>query len=259
MDNNPSNDSSLELTGDGSHTVYSTQFDQHFHNPNGAIAESKYVFFEQTGLSEALAQNDPITILEIGFGTGLNLMLLMDYLRSLDADIQIDFYSVEAYPLSINTAAQLNYGDHLNNSAVAEKVKTVFNGLESGMNEIELSGNITLHLFNGLFTDFPQNPIGADYIFQDAFSPDTNPDLWTGEVFQKLKKISSEDVLLTTYCAASAVQGALAWADWKVAKTQGALGKREMILASPDEDQLEGLKRINEERYSQRYAEGDFN
>src|SRR5699024_12444280 len=88
----------LVETRDGSHTIYSSRFDQHYHNPNGAIAESKYVFFEQTGLIDALKEKDEITILEVGFGTGLNLMLLYDYCLQTDSKSRINYFSVEGFP-----------------------------------------------------------------------------------------------------------------------------------------------------------------
>jgi tRNA U34 5-methylaminomethyl-2-thiouridine-forming methyltransferase MnmC len=126
------------------------------------------------------------------------------------------------------------------------------------MNHFEVSGNITLHLFNGMFDDFPAEEIGAQYIFHDAFSPDANPDLWTGDVFKKIKQLGADNAVLSTYCAASKAQGALAWAGWKVAKTRGALGKREMIVAALNPERLNDHKRINEDHYARRYEEGDF-
>lgn len=248
----------LVETRDGSHTVYSYRFDQHFHNPNGAIAESRYVFFEQTGLVTALADRDRITILEVGFGTGLNLLLLMDYWLNQNNSAQIDFYSVEGFPLRAEFTKALNFNEHLEHSQLVDHLPIIFGNLSSGMNDFILTENISLHLFNGMFSNFNPKDLKADFIFHDAFSPDVNPDLWTGEVFQTLRKLSDNNAILSTYSAASKAQGALAWAGWKVAKVQGALGKREMILASPGEEALADYKRINEEHYARRYEEGDF-
>jgi tRNA U34 5-methylaminomethyl-2-thiouridine-forming methyltransferase MnmC len=258
MSDKPLDDSSLVVTRDGSHTVYSKQFDQHYHNPNGAIAESRYVFFEQPGLLDELAKRDQLTILEVGFGTGLNLLLLADYLLSTKSAPEVDYYSIEGFPLSPDVATNFNYRQQLNHPNLQEDVTNIFDNLTEGMNHFEITEHISVHLFHGMFSDFMPRDIKANYIFHDAFSPDSNPELWTGEVFKKLKKMSADDVILTTYSSASKAQGALSWAGWKVAKTKGALGKREMILAALDPNRLEGLKRINEERYAWRYEEGDF-
>jgi tRNA U34 5-methylaminomethyl-2-thiouridine-forming methyltransferase MnmC len=250
--------SKLVTTRDGSHTVYSSQFDQHYHNPNGAVAESKHVFFEQSQLLDDIENSSSFTILEVGFGTGLNLLLLMDYALNANSKSTIDFYSVEGFPITPGTAESLNYSRHLNHPELTDHLTNIFSNLSDGMNTFSLTPNITLHLFKGMFDDFnPQNP-GADYLFHDAFSPDVNPELWTGETFERLSNVSSEKAILTTYCAASKAQGAMAWAGWKVAKTQGALGKREMIIASRSEAPLSAFDRINEERFACRFEEGDF-
>jgi tRNA U34 5-methylaminomethyl-2-thiouridine-forming methyltransferase MnmC len=252
--------SPLIVTGDGSHTVYSEHFDQHYHNPNGAVTESRYVFFEQTGLSKNLNTRDRITILEIGFGTGLNLLLLIDYYLSQDATAQIQFYSIEGFPLDKEVVENFNYGKHLRHPEFISKLTEIFDNLTAGMNHFKITDNISLQLFKGMFEDFnpAQNELNANYIFHDAFSPDVNPDLWSGKVFKTIRDFSADDVILSTYSAASKAQGALAWAGWHVAKTKGALGKREMILAALDSSQLKDLKQINEKRYAQRYEKGDF-
>jgi tRNA U34 5-methylaminomethyl-2-thiouridine-forming methyltransferase MnmC len=257
MAESSSEETSLITTRDGSHTIYSSQFDQHYHNPNGAVAESKHVFFEQTELLDDLKNGNYTTILEVGFGTGLNL-LLMDYCLNLNAKANIDFYSIEGFPISKETAQDLNYEQHLNHPELADHLSDIFENLSDGMNTFSLSKNVTLHLFCGMFENFNPDNLTADYIFHDAFSPDVNPELWTGQTFKKIASFSQSDALLTTYCAASKAQGALAWAGWKVAKTQGALGKREMIIASLSKEALSDFKRINEEHYAHRYEERDF-
>lgn len=251
--------STVVATRDGSDTIYSSKFDQHYHNPNGAVAESKHVFFEQFQLLDDIRNSAPITILEIGFGTGLNLLLLMDYLLEMDSESKVEFYTIEGFPISSQTAKILNYDQHLNHPKLADHLPAIFDRLSDGMNTFSLNSQVTLHLFRGLFEDFNSDIVQADYIFHDAFSPDVNPELWTGKTFKKISHCSNSDAVLTTYCAASKAQGAMAWAGWKVAKTQGALGKREMIVASLSEESLSDFKRINEEHYARRYDKGDFN
>ena len=260
MSEEDSGTAKIVVTRDGSHTVYSSRFDQHYHNPNGAIAESRYVFFEKTNLIDALSERDHITILEIGFGTGLSLLLLMDYYLSQNSTADIDFYTVEGFPLDAESAKKFNYREQLDHPELADHLEDIFRNLSDGMNKFALTDHISLHLFKGMFRDFAsQNfQIAANFVFHDAFSPDANPDLWTGEVFKQIRDFCADDAIFSTYSAASIAQGALSWAGWHVAKTEGALGKREMIVAALDSDQLSGLDRINEERYARRYEQGDF-
>lgn len=61
------------ITKDGSSTLYSDVFEQYYHNPNGAVSESRHVFFETPGLVDQLQMADAqLSIFEMGFGTGLN-------------------------------------------------------------------------------------------------------------------------------------------------------------------------------------------
>lgn len=255
---NDTPESKLVVTSDGSHTVYSEQFSQHYHNPNGAIAESRYVFFEQTGLLDDLRRGKEVTILEVGFGTGLNLMLLLDYVLQADTESDINYYSVEGFPIDYEVAQNFNYADHLDHPEIISDVTAVFKELARGMNTFLLLDNIRVHLFHGLFEDLQLPELAANYIFHDAFSPNVNPDLWTGEVFKRLHGLSAGDVILSTYCAASKARGAMAWAGWNMARARGALGKREMTVAALDPQQLGDRKRVNEERLARRYEEEDF-
>lgn len=248
----------IRSTRDGSHTLYSGRYSQHYHNPNGAVAESRYVFFEMSGLKEALEAHDTIEILEIGFGTGLNLLLLLDYFLQLDAKTQITYHTVEAYPMDPETARQLNYGDHIAHPRLMPDIASMFEGLVEGVNLFEPVPGVQVRLFNGTFGEFRPDGLSADFIFHDPFSPEANPELWTGKVFEKIRSFSAPDAVLTTYGAASAARGAMASAGWKVARAPGALGKREMTVASPEADRLSHLKRVNEERLAERYRNGDF-
>ena len=96
----------LQLTADGSHTLFIPEMDEHYHSVNGAVQESRHVFIE-AGLHHL--ERTEITVLEIGFGTGLNAFLTL-----LDAEAhqrKIHYYSVELYPLDTDVIGSLNYGE----------------------------------------------------------------------------------------------------------------------------------------------------
>lgn len=246
---------------DGSSTLYSNQFGQFYHNPNGAFLESNHVFFDTPKVDDALRQyQDSLTFLEIGFGTGLNLLLLMDRYLTLERELPVHFYSVEAFPVSEDVAKTFNYSEYLMNPELTDVIPTIFARLKPGMNYFEpLPGkNIYVHLFQGYFDVLDETAHKADFIFHDAFSPEVNPELWTVNCFQKLATFSSKRAVLATYCAASKARAAMAKAGWKLAKAPGALGKREMTIASQSENKLSDLKRVNEFRLIERYDNGDF-
>lgn len=248
----------IHLCKDGSHTLYSEKFHQHYHNPNGAIAESRYIFFEIPDLIKNIKRSNSYRIFEVGFGTGLNLLLLIDYLPGLKSKTEIIFRSVEAYPLTLHQIMQLNYPEKLELSNAAEILACIFRNLNPGMNQIQVKKNILLELFIGPFNQHPDPGYKFNSIFFDPFSPDANPDLWSEKVFKKMALWSDPDVLLSTYCAASSARAAMASAGWKIARAPGSIGKREMTLAALDPEKLNGYKRIDEVRLAKRYDNGEF-
>jgi len=104
------------VTEDGSTTLFSKQYNQYYHNPNGALSESQTVFIERLKIQEHLkVYNGQLRIFEMGFGTGLNFLLaaqafLTAYPSLVVKDAaELHFYSVEAYPISTEVAATFQY------------------------------------------------------------------------------------------------------------------------------------------------------
>lgn len=250
----------IHQTKDGSSTLYSEEFNQFYHNPNGAASESLHVFFETPGLIKYLESAKSLTILEIGFGTGLNFLLLLDILQQRNLNIPTQFHSVEAFPIPTETAQILDFSGHLRNPELGIIIPEIFSALKPGFNHIkplkELSAE--LHLFIGTFEAFNPADLKADFIFHDPFSPEVNRELWSANTFAKIASYSKPTTILGTYCAASKARGAMCAAGWHVAKAQGALGKREMTLASQDEKNLNQFKRVNEKKLAERYLKNDF-
>tara|TARA_R100001143_G_C3361345_1_gene136834 strand:+ start:5114 stop:5689 length:576 start_codon:yes stop_codon:yes gene_type:complete len=191
----------------------------------------------------------------------MNLILLLDYLEKESYSGAITYLSVEAYPIAAETVSSLQFGADSGLDKYKPLLEKVFRESKPGLNRFDLGLNRILLLYIGPFDRlFVQEAISEtfQFIFHDPFSPEVNAELWTPDVFQKLLSISSPNALLSTYCAASSARAAMAVAGWFVAKHRGALGKREMTLASPDTDRLSGWKRINEKRLIERFHKGDF-
>lgn len=249
-----------QQTSDGSPTLYSRAYDQTYHNPGGAVSESRHVFFEQSGLRSDLKEGKPITVLETGFGTGLNLLLLLDLWLTFNYGQPVAYHSIEADPISPDIAESLNYDNFLKHADQLDFLPQLLSDLKAGFNNKSLFQNVRFSLYIGPFRNYPDRQVQADYIFHDAFSPDVNPELWRGDTFRKLWSNCSDTAILTTYCAASRARGAMSWAGWTVGQAPGALGKREMTIASPDSAVLEemGVDLVNNERLAHRYEIGDF-
>ena len=249
------------ISKDGSSTLFSEEFDQFYHNPNGAVSESEHVFFETPGVYDFLEKaTTPISFFEIGFGTGLNYLLLLDACHELEISVPIHFYTVEAFPASPEIINSCNYSEQLHNEAYKSHLVEVFSNLKPGWNSPESFENssVQLHVFFGEFYKLTPPITPINFVFHDPFSPEVNGELWTPETFSTIKDFCEDDAVLTTYCAASKARAAMAKAGWKVARAPGALGKREMSLASLSENKLQGLKRLNESRLIERWDAGDF-
>lgn len=275
----------IKQTGDGSDTLISKTFDQPYHSLSGAVAESRYVYFETNGLADALTGGNNLTVLEIGFGSGMNLVLLLDYLSKSADKSSITFISVEAWPIEPETAKSLDFGKEIGYPEYRSLLEDIFTDLNPGWNKITITNQVTLLLFFGTFiemefisddtpgkrsekpetSDLTETAHGGkilsepfDFILHDPFSPESNPDGWTPALFSKIAEFASSDALLTTYSAATSARAAMAVAGWHIARAPGALGKREMTVATRNPDRLAHLKQVNEKRLIERFEAGDF-
>lgn len=256
----------ISETRDGSHTLFSEAAGQFYHNPNGAVEESKHVFFEHGGVMDSLRRNEPIHIFEVGFGTGLNLLLLDDALSAHpDHTAPISFTSVEAYPISEETARALNYGQFLTQPDRMDALAACFEALKPGWNAVPWPSRIEVRVWVGLVGEDGWAAGRADtlvgpytHFFHDPFSIEASPALWSEAMFASLRERAAPDALLSTYGAASKARAMMAAGGWFVARAPGALGKREMTLAAPTEERLAGYRRVDEERMVRRLRNGEF-
>jgi len=255
-------------TRDGSDTLFSAEAGQFYHNPNGAVEESRHVFFDSGGVMAALRAGKPVHVFEVGFGTGLNLLLLDDAVSaSPHHSAPVSFTSIEAYPISEETARSLNYGRFLTDPDRMEALAAGFAALEPGWNEVAWPSRIRVRVWVGDAMDAgtARATQGAratspyyTHFFHDPFSIEASPELWSEAMFARLRSLASEEALLSTYAAASKARAAMAAAGWCVARAPGALGKREMTLASPSPEALAGYARVDEARLVARLRRGEF-
>jgi len=249
----------IKPSKDGSSTVFSETYQQCFHNPNGALTESLYVFFEQGKVLEILKNKGDICILEIGFGTGLNAWILGEWLQTKVPDGNARFYSVEKNPIPIEIALACGYSKLVRMPNLPGVTRNTFEKLQkSGLHHFEISHRYDLSVFVGDFSEMPQPPEIPQVIFFDAFSPEKNPDLWTTDVFKKLADWSDENTILTTYCASSSARASMIEGGWHLAKVPGVLGKREITLAALNPELLLDLPTVNRNRLLERRLNGEI-
>lgn len=216
-------------TSDGSPTLYNSQLGEHYHSVHGAVQESRHIFIE-AALSHRIAQTIPtegLRLLELGFGTGLNALMTLEALRG--TDIAVHYTSLELYPVPESVYRQLSFP-----LEVPER-DAWLQALHEAPWELEypLPESPSFVLCKRQTDIASYTPeLGLDVIYFDAFSPETQPELWCEELFARLYMASRPGAVLTTYCAKGEVRRRLARAGWQVERLPGPPGKREMLRAS---------------------------
>jgi tRNA U34 5-methylaminomethyl-2-thiouridine-forming methyltransferase MnmC len=216
--------SHIQITGDGSHTLYSNVSGETYHSSYGAIQESLHIFIK-AGLGNLhFSTSEIINILEIGVGTGLNVILT--YLWSVKNNISVDYHGYEPFPIDDNLVDLLNYPDQLNISKEIFKLVQNFTG-----NQISLSNGFNYTGFESSIQMAHLEMNSYDMVFFDAFSPNTQPELWTPEIFGKIYKSLKKGGVLTTYSCKGIVKRSLKCAGFEIEKLPGPPGKREFLRA----------------------------
>ncbi len=219
-------------TADGSHSLFVEELNEHYHSIHGAIQESKHVFIE-AGLKPIISrstasseENEPLTILEIGLGTGLNALL--SYIETQQSDINIHYTAIEAYPVNADLIDQLNYVELLKAQNL-QPVYSTIHACEWGR-PVALSDQFTILKIKSTLQD---TVLGNNYhlIYFDAFGPGVQPEMWTEEVFAKLYAVVEPGGCLVTYCAKGEVKRTLKRVGFTVESLPGPPGKREMVRA----------------------------
>ena len=220
----------IEFTDDGSHTLYSTRFGESYHSLRGAVQESLHVFVN-AGF-DYFAERKKFRILEIGFGTGLNVLLAMLEARKRKLEVYIE--TIEAFPVSEETAAQLNYAETLGCDFrdFARLHKLPWNEIHSLESFSFRKRNLDFVAY-AESQDFRSQEPGQyfDIIYFDAFSPNIQPEMWTQEVFEALRKSLVSGGILLTYSSKGTVKRALRAAGFKVERLPGIGGKRHILRA----------------------------
>ena len=216
----------LVITADGSHSIYLPDLGEAYHSRFGAISESEHVFIRQ-GLHSMKECSFPVEILEVGFGTGLNALLCLIHARNLK--LKVNYTALEPYRLNACDTDALNYPDQINDYDSAE----LFRKLHATMQgcKTQIAPGFVFEIMETRLENMHLNTGKFHLVFYDAFSPETQPELWTEEIFLRIHNGMASRGILVTYCCKGTVKRALRNAGFKVFRIPGPPGKREMIRA----------------------------
>jgi tRNA U34 5-methylaminomethyl-2-thiouridine-forming methyltransferase MnmC len=212
------------ITKDGSTSIYIPEWDETYHSKFGAIQEAYHVFIKN-GL-DVLADTSEISILEIGFGTGLNALITM--LEAEKRQIKVNYVGVEAYPVAFEDIVQLNYATQLevpNRQADFEQLHTL-----PWEETIEVTPYFTLTKRKQFFSEITDEN-AFDIVYFDAFGYNVQPELWNEAIFEKMFCALKSKGILTTYACRTTIKNAMQTVGFQTMKLPGAPGKREMLRA----------------------------
>ncbi len=215
-------DRELRLTEDGSHTLYVIGLEEPYHSIHGAIQESSHVFIKQ---GFQTIKKSPLNILEIGLGTGLNVLLSL--VESFKYEIEVNYHAVEKYPLVPTEYNELNFEQIISGIPEGSLHKLHTAPWET---KFQLTDNFRVYKERSDFRSM--HPEGKfDLVYFDAFAPEKQPKLWSAEIFLKLSHLMNSGGVLVSYSSKSAVRRTLQSSGFNVTKVPGPPGKFEMLRA----------------------------
>jgi tRNA U34 5-methylaminomethyl-2-thiouridine-forming methyltransferase MnmC len=213
----------IVITSDGSNSLHVKDLGENYHSSHGAIQEAKHVFIKN-GLGYFSPKQ--LNVLEVGFGTGLNALLALDF--AISNNITINYTGVETNLLTNSLISKLNYLEQLNFQS--------YQGLFQQMHEVainkstQLTTNFQFLKIQEKIQDFKTHS-KFDVIFYDAFSPTSQIEMWDIGIFEKLYSFLDSGGFLVTYCAKGQLKRDLRTVGFEVESLPGPPGKREMIRA----------------------------
>lgn len=209
-------------TSDGSSTIYVPELDEHYHSTFGAISESMHVFIGAGYRSTTL---NPLSIFEMGFGTGLNALLTL--FESMKDGRRIDYVSIEKYPLDKSVYSMLNY-----HTFFPEESQGYFNMLHGCRwdEPCRINDNFTLLKIRADFREMQPDRL-FDLLYYDAFAPGKQAGMWSFDIIAKAASMVRAAGVFVTYSAKGQLKRDLQKLGFEVEHLPGPAGKRQISRA----------------------------
>jgi tRNA 5-methylaminomethyl-2-thiouridine biosynthesis bifunctional protein len=205
-------------------------FNDVYFSIEGGLEETRYVFLNGNHLPQRWQGQEKFTIIETGFGTGLNFLATWQLLEKEAPHLKLHFISVEKFPLMPDT-----FKMSLAEYPEFTKYKETLNGLyeqliKKSINTLPITQNIKLTMLIGDVEDaLLQAPQKADAWFLDGFTPSKNPEMWQDNLYRNMASLSNPQATFASFTAAGMVRRGLEKAGFEVKRIKGYGHKRHMI------------------------------
>lgn len=217
----------IKLTSDGSKTLYVKALDETYHSHHGALQEARHVF-----IKNGIKRLDfyEINILELGFGSGLNVLVTLEEFLQSEHPYIINYFSIEKYPVTPAEAQELAYDKLFEDHQMTEWYQKIHSVEWESLQEI--LPNFHLKKIKADFFDLGKIDLPfIDLVYFDCFGARVQPDLWEKPLIELINNKVKSGSLLTTYSSKGSFQRVLKELYFRVEKLEGPKGKREMINA----------------------------
>ncbi|WP_256007569.1 tRNA (5-methylaminomethyl-2-thiouridine)(34)-methyltransferase MnmD [Pedobacter deserti] len=216
----------ITQTADGSNTLYSESIGEHYHSKHGALQESRHVFVD-AGLNHAIERfpGREISILEVGFGTGLNFLL--SAATAHEAGVPLNYVALEAFPLRAEELELTGYGAYVPSELWQSMLLNYGKALQQS---VEIIPAQRLKIHHTYLHRYEPTTL-FDLLYYDAFSVQHQPEMWTDEIIAHACRFLKPGGIFVTYAITGKLKRALKSLGFDIEKLPGAPGKREMLRA----------------------------
>ncbi|MGF6769669.1 tRNA 5-methylaminomethyl-2-thiouridine biosynthesis bifunctional protein [Paraburkholderia sp. GAS199] len=215
-------------------TPYSPRYDDIYHSAVGGLEQARYVFLQGNSLPQRWQNRRIFTVLEAGFGMGINFLTTWAAWRADPARCErLHFVSIEKHPFTQSDLREL-YAATISDpeiAALAGLLADEWPMLVPGAHRLEFeNGRVTLTLiFADAAESLPALSLSADAFYLDGFSPAKNPELWTPAIFKALARMAGEGATFSTCSNADEIERALTQNGFVYQKIDAFGGKRTML------------------------------
>lgn len=210
---------------------FSQAYGDVYHTSAGGLQQAEQVFLRGNGLPGRWRERDSFTIIEAGFGQGLNFLATWAAWRAdRKRCSRLHFVSTELHPFHRKDLAVL-HAQWPDLEQLSESLRTHWPALTPGFHRIHLEhGAIVLTLlFGDAGTQFQQLHCRADAFYLDGFSPARNPDMWSQPLFREIARLAAPGATLATWSVSGTIRRGLAGVGFGCRKVPGFGLKREML------------------------------
>ena len=227
---------SIQITDDNSRTLIDPVSGVAFHSASGALAETRHVYLRNSGVEDKLSRGESTSVLELGLGTGLGMLLTVD--EAVYGNAKLDYHAFEINLLPVNVLRDLELQAGLRCSAILGEYLDWYENCcldVSGTThrwEYRPDIKVTIHHCDARQLQLDKSGV-FDAIYFDPFAPAVNQDLWTEEFLGRMWELLQVGGRLVTYCVNRRVKDTLNAAGFEIACVPGPMGgKREVMRAT---------------------------